>query len=79
MFEMFNSAVRRDEDIEEQLGLPILASVTRLKKDGDVLKNRLNWLCFSMVTVYVLGVLGCFAVVYQKGIIKVLNFINAFM
>lgn len=79
LFEMFNSAVRRDEDIEEQLGLPILASVTRLKKDGDVLKNRLNWLCFSMVTVYVLGVLGCFAVVYQKGIIKVLNFINAFM
>ncbi len=79
LFELLNLSVRRDGDIEEKLGLPILAHISRLKEPGYALKKRLNWLCFGAASMYASCVLGFFVVINQKGITKVVDFIKSFI
>lgn len=71
----FDNTVRRDEDIEEDLGLPILASVAPLKKKKDRLRNRLELIGFILMAGYALFLLAGFAVVNIKGVDQIMNYL----
>jgi len=68
-----DGSVRRDEDIEEQLGLPILAIIPPLKRKKDRLRNRLEISGFIVVSGGLLLLLAGFALLNLKGLDWVLN------
>ncbi len=71
-----DNTIRRDEDIEENLGLPILASVPPLKKKKDRLRNRLELVGFILMAGYVLFLLAGFAFVNIKGVDQIMNHLS---
>lgn len=76
LFEVFDKSIRRDEDIEEKLGLPILASISPLKKTGSVLKDRIEKIAVLGFVMYGSALLSVFLVLDAKGINKTVNFIK---
>jgi len=79
LLEVFNLSIRKDEDIEIKLGLPILASIPALKYPKDALKKRLEIVFFSFASSYAAGVLFIFVVLNKKGIDRVVNFIKPYI
>jgi len=79
LLEVFNLSIRKDEDIEIKLGLPILASIPALKYPKDALKKRLEIVFLSLVSSYAAGVLFIFVVLNKKGIDRVVNFIKPYI
>jgi len=71
----FDNTVRRDEDIEGELGLPILASVAPLKKRKDRLRNRLELIGFILMAGYALFLLAGFAFVNIKGLDQIMGYL----
>jgi len=76
LLEMFNPAIRRDEEIEEELGLPILASISALKSPGDAMKSKVYHLVFVSMVLYTLMILAFFYVINDRGIGRVIDFIK---
>ncbi len=76
LLEIFNAAIRWDEDIETKLGLPILASIPPMRKTGDGLKKKIDIILFLAAATYAAGILCLFVVINQKGIGRVVNFIK---
>ena len=58
LLEFFDSAIRRDEQIEDELGLVILASIPHLKGRKDRKKGRLGLILFLLTGFYLAGVLA---------------------
>lgn len=79
LLEVFDTSIRRDEDIEKKLGLPILASIPPLKKKGSVWKKRVEFLAFSMMAAYVMALLALFIFLNAKGIGKVIALIKHYI
>ncbi|MBF0467969.1 MAG: protein GumC [Desulfamplus sp.] len=79
LLELLDGSIRRNDDIEKKIGLPILAAIPPLKRTGDRLKNRIELLLFALFLLYALGLFACFAVVNMKGVIKVIEFLKSFM
>lgn len=77
LLEFFDAAIRRDEQIEDELGLTILASIPKLKGKGDRKKGRLGLVAFAVASLYSFGVLGFFMVLQFKGLDRTINFIRA--
>jgi len=71
-----DNTIRRDEDIEENLGLPILASVAPLEKRKDRLRNRLELVGFILMAGYVLFLLAGFAFVNIKGVDQIMGYLT---
>lgn len=74
LLEMFDSSIRRDEDIEDKLGLRILASIPPLKDSKSILKKRLDILFISLTAAYAFVMLAGFVILNEKGIDRVINF-----
>lgn len=74
LLERFDFSIRRDEDIEEKLGLPILASVPTLKGPEYRFKKRLEMVFLSLTAAYALVMLAGFVILNAKGIDRVVNF-----
>ena len=79
LLEILEGTIRRDDDIEKKMGVPVIASIPPLKKPGDRTKRRLEWLLFSGSAVYAMMMLAIFLIVNKKGIEKVVEYIKAFV
>jgi polysaccharide chain length determinant protein (PEP-CTERM system associated) len=74
LLEMFDSSIRRDEDIEEKLGLVILASIPTLKGPEYRLRKLFEIVAISLTAAYAFVLLACFVILNEKGIDRVVNF-----
>jgi len=79
LLEIMDGSIRRNDDIEKKMGLPILAAIPPLKRPGDRLRNRIHLLVFASFVLYASGVLAVFAVVNLKGVVKVIEFLKSFV
>ncbi len=79
LLEMFDGSIRREEDIETELGLKVLASISPLRQARDILKQRIDWFFFVLTTMYAGVVLCIFVVLNMKGINKVIVFVRSFI
>ncbi len=77
LLEFFDSAIRRDEQIEDELGLVILASIPELKGKEDRKKGRLGIFVFVLAGLYLAGVLGFFVMLNVKGLDRTLDMIRS--
>ena len=70
------SVIRRDDQIETELGLPILASIPPLQKPGARTKQKIEWIMFICCCSYSAVFLAFFAILNQKGLDRTINFIK---
>lgn len=70
------SVIRRDDQIETELGLPILASIPPLEKPGDRKKQKIEWITFICCCSYGAIFLIFFALLNHKGLDRTINFIK---
>lgn len=63
-----DGTIRRDEDIEAETGLPILAHLGHLRKKRDRVRDGLKLALFIALTGYVVLLLAGFAVLDMKGV-----------
>ncbi|MFH1154521.1 MAG: GNVR domain-containing protein [Pseudomonadota bacterium] len=76
LLEFFNDAIRLDEDIEKALGLPILAAIPPLPRQGDVFRNRFGAVAFGCAALYAVSLLTFFLFMHMRGINKVIQMIH---
>ncbi|WP_022668883.1 GumC family protein [Desulfospira joergensenii] len=77
LLEILNfSVIRRDEQIEKNLGLNILATIPPLEKSSDRLRRRITTMVFTGCCVYAGIFLAFFMVLNAKGLDRTLNFIK---
>lgn len=77
LLEVFNTSIRREEQIEKDLGLKILAIIQPLKMPYDKTKKRIERIAFACFTVYAAIFLSFFAILNYKGLDRTLNFIKS--
>ena len=70
------SVIRRDDQIETELGLPILASIPPLQKPDARTKQKIEWIMFICCCSYSAVFLAFFAILNQKGLDRTINFIK---
>jgi polysaccharide chain length determinant protein (PEP-CTERM system associated) len=70
------SVIRRDDQIETELGLPILASIPPLEKPGAKTKQKIEWIMFICCCSYSAMFLAFFAILNQKGLDRTINLIK---
>ena len=73
LLEFFDSSLRRDEQIEEELGLTILATFPELESPGKNIRKRMDLAAFTLCCLYAAAILGFFAVLYFKGLDRTIN------
>jgi len=76
LLEFINPTLRREEQIETEIGLPILASIPPLEKPGAGKKRWIGFVVFAIVCIYAISIFLLFYFFYFKGINKTLNFIQ---
>lgn len=76
LLEFFDSSIRREEQIEKELGLKILAAVPTITRAKEKLKKRIGLILFGCLTIYVIMFLSFFAVLNSKGLDRTINFIK---
>ncbi len=80
LLEFLNSAIRTEEQIETEIGLPILASIPPLTQSRDNTKKRIELVAFTIVSSYACTILLFFVYLNSQGIDKTLrlfkNYIN---
>lgn len=74
LLEMFDVSIRRDEDIEDKLGLAILTSIPPLKDPKSQFKKHLEMVFLSLTATYAFVMLVSFVILNEKGIDRVVNF-----
>jgi len=79
LLEFLNPAIRSEEQIGTELGLPILASIPPLSKPGDNMRKWIERVGFSIVSLYACTILLSFALLNLNGIDKTLNFIKTYI
>ena len=79
LLEFLNPVIRTEEQIENDLGLTIFASIPPLSQPGDNTKKRVELTAFSFVSLYAVIIFLLFAVLNLKGIDKTLNFIKIYI
>ncbi len=78
LLELMDNSIRRNDDIEKKIGLPILAVIPPFKRAEDSFKNRAFMFLFVLSALYALGLIAIFAVINMKGITKVTAFLKSF-
>ncbi|MBC8441403.1 MAG: protein GumC [Deltaproteobacteria bacterium] len=76
LLEFLNPTLRREEQIETEIGLPILASIPPLEQPGTGRKKWIGFIAFAIVCIYAIAIFLLFYFFYLKGINKTLNFIQ---
>lgn len=70
------SVIRRDDQIDTLLGLPILASIPPLEKPNGRTKKKIEWIMFICCCSYSAVFLAFFAILNHKGLDRTMNFIR---
>lgn len=76
LLEVLNTSIRREEQIENDLDLTILAIIPPLKTKRDKVKKRIKRIVFACFTVYAAIFLTFFAILNYKGLDRTINFIK---
>ncbi len=76
LLEFINPPVRREDVIENELGLPVLAFIPVLKKKGYVLQKRLKIVCLFILSVYAGGLIAVFGALNVIGVVRTLSFMG---
>jgi polysaccharide chain length determinant protein (PEP-CTERM system associated) len=79
LLEFLNPAIENTEQIENELGLSILASIPPLSQPGDNMKKWIGHVSFSVASMYACTVFSFFAVLNFKGIDKTLSMIKTYI
>jgi len=79
LIEFLNPAIRSTEQIENEIGLSILASIPSLSQPGDNMKKWIEHVSFSIVSLYACALFLFFAVLNLKGIEKTLSFMKMYI
>jgi len=79
LLEFLNPVIRSENQIETQIGLPILASIPPLTKPGSVMKKRIELFAFSIVAFYAGAIFLCFVFLNLKGIDKTFNLVKTYI
>ncbi|MBU2429550.1 MAG: protein GumC, partial [Proteobacteria bacterium] len=79
LLEFLNPVIRREEQIEIEIGLPILASIPPLGRPGEKTQKRIELILFSLVSMYASAVLLGFALLNLKGIEKTVEFVKPYI
>ncbi len=69
------SIIRRDDQIENRLGLNVLAVIPVLKSSKDIMRQRIMQLFFVLCCLYASGFLAFFVILNQKGIDRTIRFL----
>ncbi len=70
------SIIRREEQIEQDLGLTILASIPPLERPSDKIRQKIQMAAFIGFSLYAAMFLAFFAVLNAKGLDRTLNFLK---
>jgi polysaccharide chain length determinant protein (PEP-CTERM system associated) len=76
LLEMFDTSIRREEQIEKELGLSILAVIPPLRMPGHRLRKKIEMAAFICCVLYAGAFLSFFAVLNYKGLDRTINFIK---
>jgi len=74
--ETFDTSVKDHEQIEKDLGLPILASIPPIKLNKARRKEKIELVFFALCVVYTSIFLTFFAIINYKGLDRTINFIK---
>lgn len=78
LLEFLNPVIRNEEQIEVEIGLPILASIPPIGQPGDKRKKWANHVLFTAVALYSGVILSFFMVLNFNGIDRTLNLIRTY-
>jgi len=70
------SILRREDQIENELGLTILATIPPLEKSSDKFKQKIQTVAFIGCSLYAALFLTFFAILNSKGLDRTINFIK---
>ncbi len=76
--EFFDPFIRRDEQLEDELNLNILATIPLLKDAAVEKKKYLDAIVFGFSVLYFLGILSVFVVLSVKGLDRTINVIKTY-
>ena len=71
------SIIRREDQIEKNLDLTLLASIPVLEKPSDKIKQKFQMALFIGCSLYAAVFLTFFAILNYKGLDRTINFIKA--
>jgi len=77
LLEIFDSSIRREEQIEKDLGLKILAAIPPMKWPQDRMKMKIQRITFACFSAYAIVFLTFFAILNYKGLDRTINFIKS--
>ncbi|OGQ89476.1 MAG: protein GumC [Deltaproteobacteria bacterium RIFOXYC2_FULL_48_10] len=77
LLEIFDSSIRREEQIEKDLGLKILAAIPPMKWPQDRAKRKIELIAFACFSVYAVIFFSFFAILNYKGLDRTINFIKS--
>jgi polysaccharide chain length determinant protein (PEP-CTERM system associated) len=77
LLEIFDSSIRREEQIEKDLGLKILAAIPPMKWPRDRAKRKIELVAFACFSAYAVIFLSFFAILNYKGLDRTINFIKS--
>ena len=79
LLDFMDSSLRRPEDFEPELGVPVLATIPKIHHANDIRRSRLN----LMLTVVSLGFTACllagFAVLVFNGVEPTLELVGRYV
>lgn len=78
LLEFINPVIRSEEQIEAEIGLPILASIPPLAQPGDRRKKWVEGVAFVLVSSYAGTILLFFALLNLKGIDKTISLFKTY-
>ncbi len=78
LLEFLNPVIRSEEQIEVEIGLPILASIPPLLQPGERGKKWIEYVAFTIVSSYAVTILLFFVILNLKGIDKTLSLFKTY-
>ena len=79
LLDFFDSSLRRPESLEDDLGVPILATVPKIYQPGDLWRKRLNRL-FTAVSLFVAAcLLTGFAILVFNGVEQTMEIVRPYI
>ena len=76
---LFDKSVKTIEEAEAEFGLPVLAILPNIKQNEKTVRKKLELALFGCVTLYALGVLLLFTMIYLKGIERMISSISRYL
>jgi hypothetical protein len=79
LLEFFDVSLRRDEQIEDELGLTILATIPELERPGAKTRKWLEIMAFAGCSLYAAAFLIFFAALHFRGLDRTINAVKSML